>query len=386
MHIPRLIVKSMAEELNQEEQHLLEAWLHENDENQLLYQKIRSRAHRDEKEQFISQLNKKAHWQQLKRQTQTSHRIPSWNKIKIAATVLLLLGFGLLAYLQNSYREENSIKETPRISLLQAKPGCSQVALITPRGDSIYLSTQEKKEINIHKNIQVTNGDSGIVYSQLESPVEKEEINILRTPRGGEYQITLSDGSKIYLNAASELHFPIVFNNEKREIFLSGEAYFEVAEDSTRPFYVNTAVARLKVYGTSFNVKSYASESMKTILIKGKVGICGHADTTEHLLAPYELLSVDTQGRFERIEKVNPSLAVAWHLGRFVFENENLEEILSTLSRWYNVDFIYKNEQVKSLHFTAYMERYEDLSFILNTITAMVGVKFSEQEGIILVE
>ena len=222
----------------------------------------------------------------------------------------------------------------------------------------------------------MTNGQTGIVYQNTVKAASVLQYNTLKTPRGGEYTITLSDGSRVYLNASSELKYPVLFDEKKREVRLSGEAYFEVAKDSERPFYVVTNTVRIKVYGTSFNVNTYSTQGTQAVLVSGKVGIRGVGADKEYIMNPSELAEFDNDGTFKRIRAVNTSAYTAWRDGRLVFEDESLEEILNRLSRWYNVDVFYGSEVVKNYHFTGYMEKYEDVDTILKAISKMVGVNF----------
>lgn len=199
----------------------------------------------------------------------------------------------------------------------------------------------------------------------------------MKTPRGGEYTIVLSDGTKVYLNAASELKYPIQFNSEKREVYLLGEAYFEVTRDTNRPFYVITDAVRVKVYGTEFNVNTYGVGGTQTTLVSGKVGIQGKGSIREYIMKPSQLAEFKDNGDFGGIRKVNAEIYTAWKEGFFVFEDEGLENILNRLSRWYDVDVFYGSEKVKEYHFTGHMEKYENVETILNAISKMVGVHFT---------
>lgn len=386
MHLPYLIVKSMAEDLTPEEQKELDDWLEESDGNRALYQRMTLREGRKDREEVIRALHKERGWQQFEASLPGYRRRIVWRRLNLVAAVLLPLLVGVFVFFQYRASQSSSVGESFVFGENLNDSLSGGVELITSDGNSVVLSSDSGHEVHIGENVVAKNGGSGLVYPQQASKGGEKDMNVLKTPRGGEYHVILSDGTEVFLNAATELYFPVVFNSEKREVFLVGEAYFKVAKDKERPFYVNTELARVKVYGTSFNVKAYASEKMKTLLVEGEVGVRGYADGKEYRMKPSELLSVGTDGKFEKVENVNPSLYAAWRQGCFVFLNENLEEILVTLERWYDVDFVYEVERLKSLHFTACMEKYEDLHFILNTITGIVGVKFIERDGVIVVE
>lgn len=259
---------------------------------------------------------------------------------------------------------------------VQIVPGGHKATLTTSEGEVIALSPSKQEHICVYGHVAVTNGQQGIVYTNATNVGSVPEYNILTTPRGGEYTVTLSDGSRVYLNADSELNYPVVFDEKKREVRLSGEAYFEVAQDSSRPFYVVTDAVRVKVYGTAFNVNTYGTEGTQTVLVSGKVGICGVNSDEEYIMKPSELVWFDRAGILKQIRKVDTEVYTAWRNGRFVFEDESLEAILNGISRWYNIDVFYESEEVKNYHFTGYMEKYEDVEVILRAISKMIDVHF----------
>lgn len=291
---------------------------------------------------------------------------------KYVAIIMIPL-LGGIYWLQ---KEKNSMK--PQLVAMESKivPGEYKATLTTSGGETIVLLPSKQEDIHVQENITVTNGQTGIVYQNTAKAASVLQYNTLKTPRGGEYTVTLSDGSRVYLNAASELKYPVVFDEKKREVRLSGEAYFEVTKDSERPFYVVTDAVRIKVYGTSFNVNTYSTQGTQAVLVSGKVGIRGVGADKEYIMNPSELAEFDNDGTFKRIREVNAEAYTAWRDGRLVFEDESLEEILNRLSRWYNVDVFYGSEVVKNYHFTGYMEKYEDVDTILKAISKMVGVNF----------
>jgi transmembrane sensor len=264
-------------------------------------------------------------------------------------------------------------------------PGEHKAMLITAQGQTIALLPSLERDICVQEDFVVKNGQAGIVYQDSKKTVSTLQYNTLRTPRGGEYTVVLSDGTKVYLNAASELKYPVQFDSKKRQVHLSGEAYFEVTRDTNRPFYVVTDAVRVKVYGTEFNVNTYGIGGTQTTLVSGKVGIRGKGSGREYMMEPSQLAEFDVNGEFKGIRNVNAGTYTAWKEGFFVFENEGLEDILNRLSRWYDVDVFYGSEKVKGYHFTGHMEKYEDVEIILNAISKMVGVHFTIKDRTIVI-
>ena len=285
-------------------------------------------------------------------------------------------------WLQQEHMEEQSQMTMHKTGIV---PGGYKATLITAQGKAITLLPSAEEDIRVQENFVVKNGQKGIVYQDTKKETTTLQYNTLKTPRGGEYTITLSDGTRVYLNAASKLKYPVQFDSKRREVYLSGEAYFEVMKDMNRPFYVVTDAVRVKVYGTEFNVNTNGIGGTQTTLVSGKVGIWGRGSVQEYIMKPFQLAEFGDNGEFKGIRDVDVKTYTAWKEGFFVFEDEGLEGILNRLSRWYDVDIFYSNERVKTYHFTGHMEKYENIETILNAISKMVGVHFTIKEKTIIV-
>ena len=186
--------------------------------------------------------------------------------------------------------------------------------------------------------------------------------------------ITLPDQTKVTLNRYSSLTYPDRFKEDRREVQLQGEAYFEVAPDSLHPFIVKTEQQNLRVLGTSFAIRAYANESVVlTTLETGKVNI--HSKGQEVILTPGEQ-SCLKDGNLT-VAKVNTTLFTAWHKGIFIFQDQPLENILNTLARWYNIDIFYTNENLKDIHFTGELKRYDRIQDFLCKLEILEKVRFT---------
>ena len=298
------------------------------------------------------------------------------------AAILILPLLVSIYWLQKEQTAENASSMAVGMKI---EPGECKATLTTATGNVISLIPTKQVDIQIDERIKVTNGETGIVYNETKSAKTELQYNILHTPRGGEYTVTLSDGSRVYLNASSKMKYPVAFDDQKREVYLSGEAYFEVAKDTNCPFYVITDAMRVKVYGTEFSVNTYGPQGVQTVLVSGKVGVQGKNSKEEYIMKPSQLAEFSNDGQFKGIREVNPLVYTAWKDGYFVFEEASLEEILERLSRWYNVDVFFSSEKVKAYHFTGYMEKYEDVEVILRAINKMVNVRFALKDRTIVV-
>ena len=195
----------------------------------------------------------------------------------------------------------------------------------------------------------------------------------------------LPDKSYVWLNSGSWLRYPTRFSEESRRVEIRGEAYFEVTKDPKRPFFVEMEGVEVRVYGTSFNVNTHQEGNIQTVLVKGSVGVKILASGEESMIKPGQMAEFKQGSRKIDVKEVNVAVYTDWKDGIFRFENQRLEDILTVLSNWYDVDVFYQTVSVKELHFSGYMERYKDVSVILEAITLSTGVTFSVQGKTIIV-
>ncbi|MDR2129755.1 MAG: FecR family protein [Odoribacteraceae bacterium] len=352
----------------------LARWMQEA-ENEVYFQRLKKAWHavngltanpeREEEElqRFIAYIRSRA-----------NRRLTPRRWLKYTAIVVLSLAGGTALYLS---REAPRPPEEPIEIATVTPPGSSKATLLLHDRTSIELS-DDRGVIVQQDSILPHKGGKGVsVLPALDVQENEERWHRLITPRGGEYQLTLSDGTCIYLNSETTVEFPAGFRADRREVKLTGEAYFEVAAESDRPFTVVTGKSRVRVYGTSFNINAYAHAGTRVALLSGAISIQGIDSDREYLLRPSQLAEFDAQGHFTGIRKVDAHAHAAWKEGFFVFENENIETILTILSRWYNVEVFYIDESIKEYHFTGSVERYEKIETILTAISKMIRVKFS---------
>lgn len=260
-----------------------------------------------------------------------------------------------------------------------------QVTLLLSSGESILLK-ERTDVLDGGKRIEIRDG--GLNYGSKLSTEETHEViyNTLIVPRGTEYHVALSDGTKVYLNADSRLRYPLSFSAEKREVYLEGEAWFEVAKDSLSPFYVHTTDIQIRVYGTQFNVNTAKTNKVEVVLGEGVVGIQAVNCQQEFKLEPGQLATWEKGKEHIEVENVDIKRYIAWREGCFYFNDESLVEIMNTLVRWYHVDIFFQNSQAKELHFSGHLKRYEDVRDILKTITESTGIIFNVQGKTIIIQ
>lgn len=188
----------------------------------------------------------------------------------------------------------------------------------------------------------------------------------------------LEDGSEVWLNSASQLVYPEHFASAERRVKVKGEAYFKVAKDSERPFYVETDGQLVRVYGTQFNVRSYNEDSdVKTTLVEGSIALSKMSGNGgEVLLTPGHQSSFKKSSEVLSVHSVDTDVVTCWRNGKFVFENQDLESIMQDLSRWYNFDYSFANAKLKKIVFMGSIPRYAEFSTALAIIEKSGGIKF----------
>ncbi|MBE9601925.1 FecR family protein [Pedobacter sp. MC2016-24] len=244
----------------------------------------------------------------------------------------------------------------------------SKAVLTLPNGEKIDLSS-EKKEISLRDNtIRYKDGSEVGNFTD----VRPSQLVTLTTPRGGLYRLVLSDGSKVWLNTATVLRYPMKFSSKQRLVELDGEAYFEVAEEKSRPFLIRSKGQQIKVLGTAFNVSAFSTDpETRTTLIRGSVELSNSKHVIK--LSPAQEATLKNQNFSAR--KVDPTQAIAWIDGNFSFDDESLFSIMNKISRWYDVEIIYQNVD-QNARFFGGISQYDNLQTVLNRLEKTGGVHF----------
>lgn len=302
---------------------------------------------------------------------------------RVAAVLLPLLLGGTAIYVMYS-RNNASLKNV--ISLHDVEPGTLEAVLVTSDGTLRELQTAGN-HINEKDGSKIMVDSARLNYQDNRPESVRELIyNKLLVGRGHEYMLILNDGTRVWMNSKSELSYPVAFGENVRRVRLSGEAYFEVTKDSVRPFIVEVDRGfEVKVLGTHFNIKAYdTDDSYETTLVEGKVQVSqGHK--TKITLEPSEQMVIGKDGRHE-VRVVNTSYYTAWHEGWFYFNDESLEQVLTMIGRWYDVDFVFVKENLKEITVTGKLKRFENLSVILKMLERTTGTELILENRIVKVD
>ena len=375
--IVRLLQLYLLGDITEEERQELEDWCEEAPRNRKLFEQI-CQEDLFSKERYVYEKihDTKAFSVFEKRVRKVSSRsIGNWWKyVAVLLFPILVVGSWKLMH------------ETEQVSIVASsvapiQPGCSQAVLVLDDGRKVFLKEEEEGVISEDKEITVTGEKDRLVYTSSEGKnVDEIRFNELEVPRGGEYKVRLADGTLVYLNSATRMKYPVKFDEKERKVYLSGEAYFEVAKDPERPFFVEMEGVEVRVYGTSFNVNTHQKGNIQTVLVKGSIGVKVLSSGMESVIRPGQMAEFKQGNTKVDVKDVNVAVYTDWKDGIFRFENQRLEDILTVLSNWYDVDVFYQTASVKELHFSGYMERYKDVSVILEAITLSTGVTFSIQD------
>ena len=362
-YIRRLIQLDLVGGLSPEEKGKLEDWINESEEHRLLFCKIKKQLSINEIRNYL-QTDVEDAWKKVREKTFGAPPVrprirPKW--LKYAAVVLPVL---LSITLWYTWKEEMKNKQA---TVARLNP-----VLTLDNGEKYQLDPEEQTEIYVNEEVKAYQAGGGLIYDTT-ARQEENKYNRIEVPRGSEYWIVLPDGTRVWLNAETELTYPTVFGKGERKLMLKGEACFEVVTDTARPFIVESFYNRVEVLGTRFNVSAYTGKSaVKTTLLRGKVKVSNRKG--QLVLSPGEQ-AVCLKEEIEKCE-VDARAVAAWVDGTFEFENMSLGEITDQLGRWYDVDFVFADPQLKAITFTGAATRYRELDFVLRMLEELARVRF----------
>ncbi|TAN13268.1 MAG: FecR family protein [Chitinophagaceae bacterium] len=301
-----------------------------------------------------------------------------WYKVAAAVAVLLMASGGLFL-ITNKEKKGDLIKHRLASESMfknDVKPGGTK-AILQAGNQQVRLNANDTSFTLGGNHVQIQNG--ALTVGNI-APVQY----VLTTPLGGTYSVMLSDGTKVWLNAGSELRYPSLFQGGTRTVSLSGEAYFEVATDVNHPFIVKTSGQDIKVLGTEFNVEAYTDDAeIITSLIKGKVQV--EAGGKNLVLDPGQQSLWNKQDRLDINPDADIAQAVAWKNGYFRFDKADIQSIMTQLARWYNIRVVYE-PGLKNQYFGAIMNRNNNISQILDMLSATGEIHFKVEGNVVMVK
>ena len=376
----KIIVKDILGSASGEERRLLDEWRNQSEEHQRLYEKLVSGSFLEKAVSDNNKALRRREWKRLEarivRRRGRSVRLIRFRVV--AAVCILALGIGAVGLWSNSRQDRGGSPLAGSIRVGSPK------AIVELAGGQQFLFNKDTTLRLEAQGIQLVSSRDTLDIIQLVIAGERgEEYNVVRIPHGGEYITRLPDGSVVHLNAGSELKVPVYFGTESREVWLRGEGFFEVVHRENLIFTVHTDKADISVLGTEFDVRAYTDEKeVVTTLVQGAVGVS--SGRTYDRLKPGEQARIAGKGDV-RVAEVDIYPFIAWKNGRMVFENERLEKIMAELQRWYDFELFYADPDVKEMHFTIDILKYEEISKVLNLMERMNKVKFTQKGRTVVV-
>lgn len=306
-------------------------------------------------------------------------------------TLFIELMAGKEALMREKYLRKSVVRKRIRIfSIVSAVAAATLFAIFLP--DFFHSTPHQKMDEGIQFFTANTNvnevilkvedktpeviKDSFMIIDVPQETVSKDEMSYqtITTPRGKDFHLTLSDGTKVWINTESSLRFPTVFSGDERRVMLKGEAYFEVAHSESCPFIVCSEGIETRVLGTKFNVCSYAKEQRNITLVEGRVEVNNTLSEESVILKPGENITYDKNEK-SHVREVNTAVYTAWTEGLFYFEDEPLDEIMNTLGRWYNVNIYFDDESLYDIRFNFWASRSSGIKEAVNMLNSMGKVK-----------
>ncbi len=379
--VSRLIAHHILDELEENERKELDAWRSSSLKNENLFQEMLKSSHWIESMKYCTGDAGKSEkeWMAIRKRTvAVRSRAIRKRAFGMAAVCILLLSLGGGLLILREYGTNKGVEPE------SMQPGCFRAVLEFPDNSRIDLKDRKDYRLTTDAGLVLSGNSDSLTYRGTQN-VSAPEWHLLRVPRGGEYRLTLSDGTRVFLNAGSVLKYPVCFTDGVRRVVLEGEAYFEVERDESKPFIVEARQLEIEVLGTSFGLYAYPGESdILTTLVSGKLKV-GYGDK-EVLLSPEEQAVFDGNTGGLSVRRVDTELYVGWKDGRLVFDNSPLEQVLNILSRWYSFELRYENPEVRHIPYSLNIKKYEKIAGVLELLEQTGKVKFTIDENTVVVK
>ena len=382
-HIARLIflhVQGMTDNAQEKE---LNEWRSVSPRHEELFQRMLSSEHVEKSiSRFVkTEEEEERGWRQLQQKARSGRSVRKIKWFPYAAAIVLILSVGGVFYFSGD-KEQTEILPIAKNEV--QVPG-SRAVLILPDGRKVDLENEVLRSDLAQGDSLLLVSARSLKYRDIDSPDTTEIFHTLEIPRGGEYLLTLSDGTMIYLNSESTLSFPVKFQGKERKVYLTGEAYFKVAKNTEHPFVVTAGELEVLVTGTTFGVRAYKDEKdIQTTLESGQVTVRVEGKSVKLVPNKQVLFNKSTMGL--EVRDVDVDLYLAWADGRLVYDNCPLEKILTDLGRWYNIDVFYSRDELRSYQFSLNMKKHEEFTQVLELIGKTGEVQFEIKDNTVIVK
>lgn len=369
-----LLIKSLKGLLTREEEAIVKEWLDASGEHRAYYARLRHLLFLRKRERVDVERN----FSEFLRKSGKVYRRRLSQKIGYAAAVVVCVCVTVVAL---EWMHEKKWRENKQVNSFEFADN-DMVFLEVGDKEVMVMNKADKREIQMGAGVTLQQNHAMVDYSVAEDSVcMKPERHVLNVPHGGEFELALEDGSRVWVNSETRLEYMVPFEECERRVKLKGEAYFQVKK-SDKPFIVEFDSLEVRVLGTEFNVKAYGDvEDFAATLVEGKIELA--SKDSSWFLCPDEQICMENGHLVVR--KVDVEKYIAWRDGVFAFSNERLEDIMDRLARWYDIRVFYQNPEVKEVRFTGSINRYADVTLLLDKLEKMKVVDFEVSGNVIMV-
>lgn len=375
MNIARLICKKRLFKLNESETRLLDDWMQDSEVKERVFRNLQEIS-TDDLERRYERADVDERWEYFKKKRSGRQKRIMWS-VGVAASICLLMTAALGYWVQRPDEKEVLAVETEQ-------PNCVRLVLST--GETMNVSAEPEKVMALNEGTKLyVEGHLKYVHDSV--PVKELQYNELIVPRGTFFHLVLSDGTKVWLNADSRIKYPVAFGEDKRQVELQGEGYFEVAKEEGRPFIVSTDRMDVRVLGTTFDVNTYEDQGKVFVVLKeGLVEVLAEGNESR-IITPGQmaLLDVFDLGAGIQVEKCDADVYTAWKQGSYSFRNMPLREMLKQVSRYYDVTIVYE-DGFEEEYYTGDISRDISLESLLSVIENSTSVSFKLERKTVYIQ
>ncbi len=366
-HIKLLFERYLNNHASREETAELFQYFQDTNNKEALEQMIENQLESRDKEELIDKMILDRVFGKIDLDTEPQNfKSPTWYKTTgVAAAIILIISISYLFLNRSTYNDHTA-------TIIE--PGRDKATLVLSSGKTIVLADVANGKLTEELGTTIEKTEKGGINYKIEGNTDvRIAMNLLNVPKGGQFQITLSDGTKVWLNSNSSLKYPSAFSTSERRVELTGEAYFEVSKNKQKPFIVETSLQKVEVLGTKFNINAYDDESStQTSLAEGSVRVSCKNNTT--LLKPGQQSTLTDQNI--AVRSINLDQVLDWKNGDFNFSNNNLKEIMRKISRWYNIEVIFEGP-ISQETYVAQISRKKRLNDVLRALQLSGSIKYN---------
>lgn len=373
-----IIHDSLIGQASEEDTQQLQEWIETSSKNKSKYNELINESTLSDRYRQYDAIDTERAWKSFRKRYLPTRHLLLRRTLRYASIFVLVSAIAYFWFIK-----ESNVSRLPDIShevmvamLRSQNAGKQKATLVLSNGKQIVLQSLPKSEKAI----------SSIEETAEDTESQSSAENKLMTHNDSEYWITLDDGTRIHLNYSTTLKYPSRFDGDSRRVYLDGEAYFYVAKDSKRPFYVETPNGTIREYGTSFNVNTKdEAGTTKVVLVEGSISILAN-DGHEYMMKPGELAIAQSESNKVHINKVDIEPYIAWNSGCFVFDNCPLETLMKRISLWYGQKVVFANDDIRQLRYSGSIDRYSSINLVLKAIENVTGLRIENTQNKIVIK